>query len=154
MAETGRVEESRRRPGPPAPSRRPVWALVVAAALMAVLAWPLLRGPQRPGQLLDDIPPELLGRWTTTAARYEGRFMVLRPGTLHLGAGEAGILEYTVEEVWAWSEADRRAYQLIYTDADEEQVLELYLYGDGGLRLRNPPDILWTRTPPSGATGP
>jgi len=119
---------------------------VVAAAVVGFwVTWSMV-GPD-PG-VLETFPAEIIGTWQSSDPRYRDRAMVILEDEVELGLGAAGdAVPYRVTEVRLTEAEDFVAYQLSYSTPEGAALLELRLLPDGTARLRNPPDVVWTRVP-------
>lgn len=104
-----------------------------------------LRRPQ-PGVQLHDAPAEVLGRWTTRDARFEGRALVVTPDsvTLFVGAGQPPR-PGRILSIRTWEEGLVRVLRIEYDAGDGPETMDLLLTGHDAMRLRHPREVLWTR---------
>jgi hypothetical protein len=133
-------------PDPPREERH-LWIvpLIAVAAVLAYLLVMNLRTPL-PGTSLTEPPPEALGRWTTKDPRYAQRALVVSTDsvTLDVGPGQAprrGI----IRSVRRWKEGIQVVLRIEYDAGDGVEALEMLWQGPDSMRLRHPPEILWTR---------
>jgi len=124
------------------------WLFFGGSALLALVLVVLGREPAPPGDQRVEPPPPALGRWTTSDERYADRAFVVEPSTvtLELGPGvpdDAG----PISAVYVWEEGANTVVRLEYTTVDGEQEVEMILEPPDHMRLRNPPEVLWTRRP-------
>ena len=71
----------------------------------------------------------------------------LGPEILELGPGVPNDIG-VINAVRTWTEGSTQVVYLDYLTVDGEQTLEMLLEAPGRMRLRNPPDVLWTRSDP------
>jgi len=127
--------------------RRRVRVGFLAAAALVVIGIavaPYFIGP--PGTPLEFPPDELLGTWSTNEPRYADRTMTFTTDQLVMGLGSEGRRVYDIESILVEVAEVHREYTISYSDADGEQSMDLFVYDDGLLRLRNPSEVRWTRT--------
>ena len=119
-------------------------AIAFACLLGLWLTWTAVRPDPN---VLESIPGDIIGTWQSSDPRYQDRGMVIRGDEvqLMLGAGEADV--YPVTELRRTEEEDYVSYEFSYFTPDGESLLELRVLPDGTARLRNPPDVVWRRTP-------
>jgi hypothetical protein len=84
--------------------------MVVCAALFALAAVLLLRGSRS-----EELPPELLGHWTTTNSRYEGRAFTLTEATLEIHTSPSSSTVHQVHKVER-DESEGLVYTIRYED--------------------------------------
>lgn len=129
--------------------RRHAWNLffffaVVVAVLFVLPTYLMDDGP---GASLDVPPDELLGTWTTGAQRYAGRFIRIEDDRLTLGLGDGVQESYPVQSIRVEAEEVQRHYRIRYSGADgTDEELEVFVYDDGLMRLKNPSEVRWTRS--------
>lgn len=135
-------------PWPPTSRTPQRWALVGMGVVAALLLMILGRPPAPPGDALEGPPAAAVGRWTTEARRYAGRALVVTPTTVRLEMGGAGPpAEGFISEVRTWPEGSNTVVRLEYRTVDGVQILEMLLGAPDRMRLRNPPEVVWTRSP-------
>ena len=137
--------------------RRGVWlkvALVIAVPAIAALALEIVvNGESLPegSTLLDAPPEELVGMWITENPRYSDTAFVIDYDHIELHLGEeAGIRSHPILSVRAVQGMDSWGYEINYESPGGDLTLGVHLYPDGVLRLRNPPEVVWRRSPTTG----
>ena len=126
-----------------APWLRPVLLAVLVAVFVF---WPDREEPA-PGYGLDSTPASLVGYWSTDDPRYEGRFLRLNPESLESGVGEEGEPIFgLIRSVSTWTEEGFEVVRLEYSIPGGTDALEIFIHGVNRLRLRNPPEVVWTRS--------
>ena len=98
-----------------------------------------------PGEPLDATPGEVLGTWTTSLERYAGASLTIEPDRLTIGFTPGEASEYRIRSIRREATAVHRAYRIVYEDQDGPQEMEIFVYDDGQMRLRNPFEAVWTR---------
>ena len=132
----------------PAKSRRFVrWWIPLSGLAVIGVVLIFSRQPAPPGQALATPPAEAVGRWTTADPRYADRVLVVEPKTVRLELGR-GVPpeEATISAVRTWMEQGTAVVRLEYTTVEGPQSLEMLLEGSNRMRLRNPSDLVWTRS--------
>ena len=129
--------------------RRRFWRrFLLFSAVFAVLVT-LPTYLTRPGGSELDFPPdELLGTWTTDEARYADRSITVTPQEVRLGLGADGQTIHRISSIRLEVANIHREYTISYSGAEGDEVLELFVYDDESLRLRNPSEVRWTRQGP------
>lgn len=126
------------------------WIFLLGAGAVAVVLLVLARGPTPPGDEVRVVPTEARGRWTTGDERYADRYLEIDTARVAVGLGpEVPRDEGFIASARTWSEGSNTVVRLEYTTVDGPQVLELVLEAPDRMRLRNPPEVVWTRTPPT-----
>ncbi len=126
--------------------RRQVWNrfLFLAALAAIVLIVPLfLVG--RGGEAFEVSPDELLGTWVTDDSRYADRAITVRLEELTLDLGDGVTTVHQILSIRGELGPLHRAYEITYAGPEEDEVLEVLVYDDGYVRLRNPFDVRWRR---------
>lgn len=124
------------------------WVLpaLIAVLVAVVLFWPERERPL-PGDALDMPPADLIGYWSTDDARYADRFLRISPSSVELGFGEEGGTMYgLIQSVNTWTEDGFEVVRLEYSTSEGDDALEITLHGMNRMRLRNPPEVVWTRS--------
>ena len=81
----------------------------------------------------------------TENERYADRAFVIGADELQLHVGDGIVSYHPIVSVRQDVEADHWVYQIAYSSADGDALLEVFLHADGILRLRNPNDVVWRR---------
>lgn len=136
-------------PGHAAPRGRGslLW-LALLAGVAVVVGGVLSLNPRQsqPGKGMDHIPTALIGRWTTTAPRYEGRALRLTRDTVVLRTGPARPPRRgRITSLRTWKEGLVPVVRIMYDAGDGPETMDLLLVGPDSMRLRNPREVLWTR---------
>ncbi len=135
-------------PWPPKSRALQRWALIGVGVVAALVLMVLGRPPAPPGDSVAGPPAEAVGRWTTRAPRYAGRALVVGPSEVQLEMGDAGPpVQGFISEVRTWQEGSNTVVRLEYRTVDGAQILEMILQAPDRMRLRNPPEVVWTRSP-------
>lgn len=119
---------------------------VLAGLVAGLVVFFVVRAVMSPGvNILDETPSEIVGRWMTDDSRYADRAFHIEEETFHLEVGEDSILSYRVARIQRFPSGDFDRYLLSYHTREGEARQEFRLFPDGVLRLKNPPDVVWTR---------
>ena len=96
------------------------------------------------------VPPELLGTWRTTDARYEGLFFRIDPMSFAFSTVEGNVENYSIVK---YEKLDAQQQRSDYThvlhgsrDGQKLRVRLLYeSFGGGRFRFKNQDKTFWTR---------
>jgi hypothetical protein len=96
------------------------------------------------------VPPELLGTWRSTDARYEGLFFRIDPSSFSFSTLEGNVENYSIvkyEKLHAQQRSSDYTHVLHGSrDGQELQVRLLYeSLGGGRFRFKNQDKTFWTR---------
>ena len=96
------------------------------------------------------VPPELLGTWKTTDARYEGLFFRIDPVSFSFSTVEGNVENYSIvkyEKLDAQRQHSDHTHVLHGSrDGQKLQVRLLYeSFGGGRFRFKNQDKTFWTR---------
>lgn len=128
----------------PRPGRRGYRLLAgLGAGIVVFLVVRVLTSPGP--NVLDGTPTEILGRWTTDDSRYRDRAFHIEDDTFHLEVGPDSILSYRIARIQRFGDDGFDRYVVTYYTREGEVQQEFRLFPDGVLRLKNPPDLVWTR---------
>ena len=120
--------------------------LLVAAVSMLIVSVSLLYERPRPGELLESVPGEVLGRWVTADPRYADRELLVGADSLSLGlGGEGAPVRGGVVEIRTWAESGAVVYSVLYTVGEDEYVLDLHMESPDRMHLANPSEVIWMR---------
>lgn len=120
------------------------WILVGGVA--ATLLWANREPGVRRGTALSAPPAQVLGRWTTEDPRYADRALTITEEEVVLELGPEGApVTGPIVAVRDWLEEGTRVIMVEYRLAGGTDRLEIQLHGPGRMRLRNPPEVVWTR---------
>ncbi len=112
---------------------------IFAAAILGVVAVGC-------GTPSEDLPAEVLGRWTTTEARYADRFLEIGRATVRFGTGGAESETYPISHVAIETDARGRLIRITYlVEEDEMQLSFHYDAGDSTIRLQNQSSFRWSK---------
>lgn len=134
---------------PPGPHRQKQQSRVIPVVVVGCIAAALLalhlRKPH-PGEALDAVPAELLGRWVTKDPRYADRALQIQPGLviLHVGPG-VKPRRGKIESRRTWMEGATRVVRITYDAGEGPETLDLLLVSPDTIRLRNPREVVWTK---------
>jgi hypothetical protein len=93
----------------------------------------------------EEVPPELIGRWTTNDPRYADRTLEISAERVVFGVGPGGRLLYAARGVERDTDAGGELYRLYYDlPGEPELTLELRIPQPGQLVIQNRSQ-LWTR---------
>lgn len=149
MAEDVSWDEPKRRgPARKRPRRVSRWVVAfagVGCVLILVLAMTLRK--RVPGRPLEEPPPEAVGHWTTVDPRYADRGLRVGPHEVVLEVGP-GVqpLRGRILAVSTWQEDPFTVIHIEYDAGEGAMSLDMMLVGPNRMRLRNPSDVIWTRT--------
>ena len=128
-------------------------ALVIGVLAISALALEIVVDSEsfpEGSTLLDAPPEELVGMWVTENPRYSDTAFVIDYDHIELHLGEeAGIRSHPIQWIRAVQGLDSWGYEIAYESSEGDLKLGINLYPDGVLRLRNPPEVVWTRQPSS-----
>ena len=98
--------------------------------------------------LLTEPPPSILGTWQTEDPAYSGRVFVISEEQFELRLSDDGNYRFDIRSIRGIETGDSWRFDIIYTHPKEGDLDHVFfLYEDGTVRLRNPPDVVWTRLP-------
>lgn len=94
----------------------------------------------------EDVPTELIGRWTTDDSRYADRPLEIEAERISFGIGPGTRMTYRVQGIEREVDAATGTLYRVYYDApgEPERALQLRLPTPGRLRIENHSE-LWTR---------
>ena len=120
-------------PGGPSAMRH-TWGSLLVLSMMLGLCLPLGCGPER----VSGVPPELLGRWETDAARYEDRWFEIRPAELVWGMGRFEVYAHPIQAIEREPAEDgHQTYRFHYTEeAGYDEVQEVHLHEGPPVSIR------------------
>jgi hypothetical protein len=125
----------------------------VAASWLAVAVCLGLLGGCGP-ESTRTVPDELLGRWTTQAAKYADTFFELQRDTLILGLAGGQTEVRAIARVEKVLQDSRPLFTVYYVDPSDPRRAEAKLAfffeagGGGVIRWKNQQEIVWTRRGP------
>lgn len=135
--------------------RARMWtAFFFVAALIAVLSVIPQYLVGREGTELEFPPQELIGTWSTNDPRYADRTITITPERLGLGLGTGGQTVHAIIAIRARDGEVRREYEITYAGPEGDEAMDVFVYDDALLQLRNPPDVLWRRVPQRASPAP
>lgn len=123
-------------------NRRWIWVLAAVATALVIL-----RLGASPDPIEVGVTRELAGVWTTSDARYPGRFLKISPDEVVFGQGEVGEERRRLVGVYREGSSENPLYVLRYTLDDEgESVADLRVHlHEGVLRFASQPEVAWAR---------
>lgn len=123
-------------------SRTGKW--LIAAGVAAILIAALLF---RPSSGHDPLPDDLLGKWTTDFALYEGQTLEFLPDTVVLTLDNAGEGRYPILAVESTPAGAETSYTVRYRDLMGDKRLDFLTDTDPvtALRFRSPEGLVWVR---------
>lgn len=123
---------------------------VIAAQLPLVFLVALL-GCQDSSHRRLDVPDDLIGVWTTSDSPYEGRSLELRRFEVLIGTGESPPQSSPVLEVTQESLDRGLGFRITCGDTEGDEFFLNLLYDPATqrLRLKNRPQVAWSRGEPS-----
>ena len=95
-----------------------------------------------------DIPLNLIGKWTTSAPRYQDRFFEIAKETLTYGLGGDKIDVYHISSIEESLEGNNRLYTINCKNTDGLKFTQSFYYhpGNGGsIQLKNQEHIEWRK---------
>ena len=127
--------------------RRHLWNLfIISSVVMGVLfALPRFVDTRR-GVEVGIPPDELMGTWTTDDARYADRFLTFTQERLTVGLGDQGRATYPIRSIRVEVAPVHREYIVTYEGEEGDELMEIFVYDDGLMRLKNPSEVQWRRT--------
>ena len=98
--------------------------------------------------LLTEPPPSILGTWLTEDPVYSGRVFVISEQQFELRLSDDGNYQFDIRSIRRIETEDKWRFDILYTNPEEGDMVHVFfLYEDGTARLKNPPDVVWTRLP-------
>ena len=101
-----------------------------------------------PGKAIEAMPPDVLGQWTTTDARYADRGLTVTSDSVIFNVGpgvpprRGGLVSLR-----GWQEGLVNVVRIEYDAGEGPETMQLLMVGPNSMRLRNPREVLWTRAP-------
>ncbi len=124
-----------------------MWNIGARSVLLLLLI--LTVGCEPPA--LEEVPTDLIGRWTTTDARYADRAFEITPETFYLGQGDDLFVTYAILQIRVITRKDEPpVHSVEYRDesGDETSFDFLVSEEDGGtIRFTNQLGMVWRRSP-------
>lgn len=101
--------------------------------------------------ILEEVPSTLIGRWTTTDARYADRAFEITPETFYLGQGDGLFVSYEILRIRLILRKHRDPIHSVeYRDESGEETSFQFLVSDedgGTIRFNNQSEMVWRRSP-------
>ncbi|MFV2006615.1 MAG: hypothetical protein ACC667_04175, partial [Longimicrobiales bacterium] len=101
--------------------------------------------------VLEEIPSALIGRWTTTDARYADRAFEITPETFYLGQGDGLFVSYQILRIRLILRKNRDPIHSVeYRDESGDETSFQFLVSDedgGTIRFTNQQEMVWRRSP-------
>ncbi len=96
--------------------------------------------------LLTTPPPSIVGTWVTEDPVYSGTAFVISDEVFELRLSEGGNNRFWIRSIRGVETEDTWRFEITYTSPEEGDIEHIFfLYADGTARLKNPPDVVWTR---------
>lgn len=95
-----------------------------------------------------DIPLSLIGKWTTSAPRYQDRFFEIAKEMLIYGLGGDKIDVYHISSIEESLEGNNRLYTINYKNTDGLKFTQSFYYhpeNGGSIQLKNQEHIEWRK---------
>jgi len=95
-----------------------------------------------------DIPLNLIGKWTTSAPRYQDRFFEIAKETLTYGLGGDKLDVYPISSIEESLEGNNHLYTINCKNTDGLKFTQSFYYhpGNGGsIQLKNQEHIEWRK---------
>lgn len=93
----------------------------------------------------------MIGRWTTTDARYADRAFEITPEIFYLGQGDGRFVSYAILRIRLILRKDRApVHSVEYRDEADDETSFDFLVSDeegGTIRFTNQRGMIWRRTP-------
>jgi len=136
-----------RGPEPPQLKKGTFWIVpLVGMGCVLIFLFSTMLRESTPGTTLPEAPPEVVGRWVTTDARYVDRGLRIgaRDIVLEVGADQP-ILRGEILVVSIREEDQLPVVYIEYDTGEGPMVMEMILDEPDRMHLRNPSDVIWTR---------
>ena len=125
--------------------RRLKAALVLLVVIDVVLLVDRFTVPDDPF-LLTTPPPSILGTWVTEDPAYSGTAFVISDQVFELRLSDGGNNRFWIRSIRGVEAEGSWRFEITYTSLEEGDIEHIFfLYADGTARLKNPPDVVWTR---------
>ena len=121
-----------------------------AAAVMLFAGLMLFASPVpsfAPGRVVREAPAPLIGLWTTEDPRYSGRALRVTRERIVIERSPNAVPDGgPLRVVYARRESPYEVFELEYMTPGGRESIEILVEGAGKMRLRNPADVVWTRS--------
>jgi hypothetical protein len=101
--------------------------------------------------ILEEAPTGLIGRWTTTDARYADRAFEITPETFYLGQGDDQFVSYAILRIRLIERTNQAPIHSVeYRDESGDETSFDFLLSDeegGIIRFTNQEGMVWRRSP-------
>ncbi|MCJ7540837.1 MAG: hypothetical protein WBG61_08460 [Desulfobacterales bacterium] len=118
------------------------WVVIVALILIGASIFVFYPGKN------TDIPLNLIGKWTTSAPRYQDRFFEITKETLIYGLGGGKIDVYFISSMEESLEGNNILYTINYKNTDGLKFTQSFYYhpeNGGSIQLKHQEHIKWTK---------
>ena len=118
------------------------WVVIVALILIGASIFVFYPGKN------TDIPLNLIGKWTTSAPRYQDRFFEITKETLIYGLGGEKIDVYLISSIEESLEGNNRLYTINYKNTDGLKFTQSFYYhpeNGGSIQLKHQEHIEWRK---------
>jgi len=99
-------------------------------------------------RFIKEIPPELLGRWTTTVRNYADRYMEFRAEEIEFGTGGATSTTGELRGLRRSEQDGEITFEIHYFGEENLEYTMPLVYSPaegGSLYLTNMPEVIWRR---------
>ncbi len=114
-------------------------ALPLALLILGALSVPACGGSR------DSVPAEIIGKWTTTEARYADRYVEITSTQITFGTGGTGRTRNAVKGVRQTPDSRGTRFSIEYEGAVGEIESFAFILDGDSLRLANQPGFAWSR---------
>ena len=118
------------------------WVVIVALILIGASIFVFYPGKN------TDIPLNLIGKWTTSAPRYQDRFFEITKETLIYGLGGGKIDVYFISSMEESLEGNNILYTINYKNTDGLEFTRSFYYhpeNEGAIQFKHQEHIKWTK---------
>ena len=119
--------------------------LVLVAVVAVLQTLPPFFFGRGGGESLEISPDAIIGTWVTDDPRYVDRALTIGPQEISLGLGDGTEAASQIRSIRRERGAVNWDYTVTYVGSEGDEVIEIFLFDDGTLRLKNPPEVWWSR---------